>query len=516
MKRRNFLKSLSAYSAPFMIGGIPISAAKPLGFSNFLNGDSDHILVLIQLTGGNDGLNTVLQLDNYDALANHRANILIPESDGLSLTGTDTVALHPSMVGIRDLYDRGMVNIVQNVAYANQNRSHFRSTDIWTSASESEEFVDTGWLGRHLAEEFPGYPDEFPNMDCPDPLAITIGNFTSETCQGTTGNYSIAVGNIDQIRNLDNPGSNDLPDNCYGHEMEFLIESIQKTNAYASRLTLAADNGTNVSSAYLDGDRFAGQLMTTARLISGGLQSKIYILSLGGFDTHAGQVDLTDTTVGDHANLWNSLSSGISAFYDDMKQQGFDDKIVCMTFSEFGRQIKSNGSAGTDHGTAAPMFIFGNCVEGGVTGDNIPIPMNLDPQTGVPMQFDFRDVYGTVLEKWFDVDQLSIKNQLHEEYQALNIFSDNCLSSVFDELPASEGQVNLWPNPSSSRIQVSFENPSLEIQSIEIFDIIGGLIQKHQATSSSSSINITSYTPGQYFARVRTNRGYVVKPFLKL
>ena len=333
MKRRNFLKSLSAYSAPFMIGGVPIGVAKPMGIANFLNGNTDRILVLIQLNGGNDGLNTVLQLDNYDVLAGLRGNILIPESQGLGLT--DTHALHPAMTGIRDLYDQGMVKIVQNVGYPDQNRSHFRSTDIWTTASASDEFLDTGWLGRHLQTAFPGYPEDFPNDDCPDPLAITIGNFVSETCQGTSVNMSIAVGNLDQIINLEEPGQTDLPDNCYGHEMEFLIESIQKTNAYATRLTEAAENGVNMSTNYIDGDGFSAQMMTTARMISGGLETQIYIVSIGGFDTHADQVTGDSPTTGIHTELWNSVSSAISAFFEDMNAQGYGDKILCMTYSSF-------------------------------------------------------------------------------------------------------------------------------------------------------------------------------------
>jgi uncharacterized protein (DUF1501 family) len=498
-----------------MIGGIPISVAKPLRFANFLNGDSDRILVLIQLNGGNDGLNTVMQLDNYDALANLRSNILIPANQLLNLSNTH--ALHPSMTGIRDLYDQGMVNIVQNVGYANQNRSHFRSTDIWSTGSDYDEFLDTGWVGRYLQDEFPTYPEQFPNEDCPDPLAITIGNFVSETCQGQATNYSIAVGDIDQIRSLDNPDTSNLPDNCYGQEMEFLIESIQKTNAYASRLTQAADAGTNVSDAYLDGDRFAAQMMTTARLISGGLKSKVYIVSIGGFDTHAAQAEAENPTIGIHADLWNSVSGAVSAFFDDMGQQGLADKIVCMTFSEFGRQIKSNASLGTDHGSAAPVLIFGKCVEGGVIGDNIPIPNSVEPQAGVPMQFDFRDVYGTVLEKWFDVDEDKVKQMLNENYQALNIFSDGCLVSAFNQPTIHENDVTLFPNPARDTIQIEFVKIDVQIISIELFNTLGGLLHHEIGNRRNQyTVQATMLNPGQYFIRIGTNRGFIVKGFVKI
>ena len=146
MKRRHFIKAASALSTPLLIGGVPVGLAKPLGISGFLNGNSDRILVLIQLNGGNDGLNTVMQLNNYDVLANLRSNIFIPQNQLLPISNEH--AFHPAMTGIRDLYNDGLVQIVQNVAYPNQNRSHFRSTDIWTTASDSDETLDTGWMGQ--------------------------------------------------------------------------------------------------------------------------------------------------------------------------------------------------------------------------------------------------------------------------------------------------------------------------------------------------------------------------------
>lgn len=513
MKRRNFIKSVTAASAPFMLGGIPIGLARPMGLTNFINGDSDHILVLIRLDGGNDGLNTVIQKRNYDVLANLRSDIIIPESDYLSLD--DNYALHPSMTGIRNLYDEGRVKIIQNVAYPNQNRSHFRSADIWTTASDAEEVLSTGWLGRYLADEHPGYPDGFPNDDCPDPLAITIGNFTSETCQGESTNFSIAVGDIEQIKNLDEPDTGNLPDNCYGREMEFLIESILKSNAYANRLTDAANAGSNANSDYLENDAFAEKLKTTALLISGGLKTKIYIVSLGGFDTHAGQVDETDASVGVHADLWHSISSGVSAFLSDMQAQGFGDKITCLTFSEFGRQIQANASYGTDHGTAAPMFVFGNCVSGGILGDAIEIQPDLPAQAGVPMQFDFRDVYGTMLQHWFQADQGRIRDYLFNDYQALDIFYASCVGSA-ENIPVTSEDIGLFPNPATTVINITSTNQSLAFQTVEVFNSIGSLMYKSVDPGQQFSIPLHNFASGQYHVRIRTERGFAVKTFVKM
>lgn len=498
-----------------MIGGIPVGLARPLGMSSMINGESDRILVLIQLNGGNDGLNTVMQLDNYDVLDNLRSNIQIPENKLLKLS--DKNALHPSMTGVRSLYDEGMVRIIQNVGYADQNRSHFRSTDIWHTASDSDEMIDTGWLGRYLGSTHSDYPDGYPNSDCPDPLAITIGNFVSETCQGTATNFSIAVGNIDQIGTLDDPSGGSLPDNCYGREMEFLIEAIQKTNAYAARLTEAAENGMNSGPGYPDGNRFAQQLMTTARLISGGLQTKIYIVSLGGFDTHADQVQGNDPEQGFHAELLQSLSDTIKAFYDDMRAQGYADKILCMTYSEFGRQIRSNASFGTDHGTAAPMLIFGDCVEGGILGDNIPIDPATDPQAGVPMQFDFRDVYGTVLEKWFGVSDPQIRQFLHSEYMPLPVFTEDCLlSSVEEQINLSESAVSLWPNPASSNLHIEITAADGPIEQLEIFNSTGARVFVSRPAAFVFSIPVQTLRSGRYFVRVTSKKGFTVKPLIKI
>ena len=174
MKRRTFLKSASAVSVPIMLGGLQVSAIARSPFMNAANG-SDKILILIRLDGGNDGLNTLIPLDQYEKLYNVRQNLIVPENDLLPID--HDLGFHPAMSGMKTMYDEGKMNIIQDVGYPNQNRSHFRSTDIWTSGSAADVFETTGWMGRYFGSLYPGYPEGYPNDDCPDPFAITLGSF---------------------------------------------------------------------------------------------------------------------------------------------------------------------------------------------------------------------------------------------------------------------------------------------------------------------------------------------------
>ena len=188
-----------------------------------------------------------------------------------------------------------------------------------------------------------------------------------------------------------------------------------QTNAYNDVIQTANDNGANLSTKYEDDDSLASKLKIVAKLIAGGLKTKVYVVNLGGFDTHALQVDGSDQTTGDHAELLSSLSKSICAFQDDLEQLGLDERVVGMAYSEFGRRIRSNDSLGIDHGTAGPMMLFGSCVNPAVLGDNPEISPDVDNQEGVPMQFDFRSVYGSVLMDWFEVEEQVVKDLLYDD-----------------------------------------------------------------------------------------------------
>jgi uncharacterized protein (DUF1501 family) len=305
MKRRTFIKRSSAASVPVLLGGVNVSALNSPMF-NMLNTDSDKVLVLIQLDGGNDGLNMLIPKDQYANLSQVRQNVIVPENTILDLT--DTLGFHPSMSDLKNVFDNGKLNIIQSAGYPNQNRSHFRSRDIWSSGSAADEYLNSGWLGRYFESMYAGFPTGYPNAENPDPFAITIGSQVTQTCEGSGGNFSMALVDPDNLSALATPINGTLPDSCFGDQVEFLIDSIVQTNAYNDVIQTANDNGANLSTKYEDDDSLASKLKIVAKLIAGGLKTKVYVVNLGGFDTHALQVDGSDPTTGDHAELLSSLS----------------------------------------------------------------------------------------------------------------------------------------------------------------------------------------------------------------
>ncbi len=515
MKRRNFLKNLSLLGAPMLMGHVPVSAINPLGMLDALNFGSDRILVLINLNGGNDGLNTLIPLDQYSILQSLRPNLILPENKLLSIE--DDLALHPSMTGIQNMYKDGLVRIVQDVGYVNQNRSHFRSKDIWTSASEADVVEPTGWLGRYFGDVFPDYPEAYPNNDCPDPIALSVGDLVSETCQGESYNFSLSVDKISDLRPLDDSGTDSNRTGCHAEAYAYVYETILKTNAYAGQLVDVYDAGVNSSNKYNEDEAFAEHLKTVARLISGGLQTKVYVVQLGGFDTHSDQVTAEDSSIGQHGNLLKIFSDGVEAFFDDLKQQGLENRVTAMTFSEFGRQIRSNQSLGTDHGTAGPMFIFGECVQSGTLGVNTSLNTDIPVQTGMPMQYDFRDVYGSVLEQWFEATPTDVQKHLYDGYTALPIYDFACIASN-DDLPAGQAalKLKLQPNPCTDYIQIEMPNANGKWNYF-ITDVRGGLVEKGIFASGQmqARIKLDHLVRGMYFLRLVQGQYNAMGTFVK-
>ncbi|MDF1696282.1 MAG: DUF1501 domain-containing protein [Saprospiraceae bacterium] len=517
MKRRSFLKTSALLSTPLVLGGVPVAPIHENVFSGFLNQDTDRVLVLIQLNGGNDGLNCVIPRDQYSNLTVVRPQVIIPENDILDVT--DTVGFHPSMSALQNMYSEGKMNIIQGVGYPNQNRSHFRSTDIWHTASDADTFLNTGWLGRYLDHFHEGFPANFPNEECPDPFALTIGSSVSETCQGTAGNFSLALVDPDNLSQLSSPINNDLSVGCYADKLDFLAKTIEQTNAYGEVIQEANDMGMNASTLYNENDGLANKLKLVAKLIKGGLRTKIYVVSLGGFDTHADQVVDGETTTGVHAALLQELSDAIYAFQDDLKAMDLEERVVGMTYSEFGRRIRSNFSNGTDHGTAAPLIVFGNCVMPGIIGDNPEISVDVDNQEGVPMQYDFRSVYGSILSDWFDVDEAIVNEILLGDFQKINLLQ-NCSSPVSTEDQSLQNiELNIYPNPASNRINIEFESKGEDIK-ISLFDALGQEIQvltNRRFSSGLHSMIFESHelSAGVYFIRIQTKIGQKTKRIVK-
>lgn len=502
MKRRKFLQSSSALSLPFFVGGTPFTAVGKNKLFDVIGEGNDKVLVLVQLQGGNDGLSTLLPMDQYDNLAAVRSNILVPENSVLNLT--DTAALHPNMGEMKNLWDDSKLGIVQGVAYPDQNRSHFRSTDIWNTASEPDEFLTTGWMGRYFELNHSAYPEGYPNEECPDPFALSIGTIVSETCQGVVSNFSLA------LEDPFNPGvvnigqEGDTQDNCYGRELDFVRDIARQTNAYSDNIVASANLGNNLSTKYGQSN-LAEKLKIVARLISGGIKTKIFVVQLGGFDTHSAQTTDDNPAVGNHANLMEQLSNALCAFQDDLVKLGIDDRVMGMTYSEFGRRIRSNESNGTDHGTAAPIIVFGSCVNPGIIGDNPSIDPQVAINEGVPMQYDFRSVYATMLMDWFGISEEKVKEVLFKDFQHLPLIQCATVSSIGDKL-SDKLDLEVFPNPFSEYFNVKFVADE-EWYRVSVYNAIGSelrVITNQKFASGTHELKIPTHDlmSGIYFVRV--------------
>lgn len=426
ISRRDFIKISALATIPLTLSGFPLFAMSR-SKAVFSDGDNDKILVLVQLQGGNDGLATIYHAEQYANLQAVRNNIIIPESSIINFH--NEYGFHSAMQGMKDVWEMQCLGVVQNVGYPNQNRSHFRSTDIWNSASSAEAYESRGWIGRFYDLNYSDYPNGYPNTENPHPFAITMGKIVSETCQGINANYSLAL--LDPF----NPGTalvsagGDIPANCFGDALSFVNDTVAQTNAFASVISDAANAGNNLSTKWDSLEtELAEKLKNVARLISGGLQTKIYVVQIGGFDTHDNQVVEGETATGKHDELLSELSDAICAFQDDLNLLNVSDRVIGMTYSEFGRRIRSNAALGTDHGTAAPLFLFGSCVENQILGDHPEIDTSVGVDEGVPMQYDFRDIYGTVLKNWLGLNETEVSNVIHPDVQMLPLFKPSCIN----------------------------------------------------------------------------------------
>lgn len=486
--------------------------------------DTDHVLVIVQLAGGNDGLNMVIPISTYNLYNAARTNIAIPENRILPLTGYANTGLHPSMTGLQTMYNETKLKVIQAVGYPQPNFSHFRASDIWMSASNSTQEVYTGWAGRYLNYEYPNFPNGYP-ANAKDPLAIQIGSTATLTSQGPTVNMAMSITSATSFYQLINGTSDPVPATKAGKELSYVRNVAKQTQQYASTITAAAAKVT-VQNPYPANNRLADQLKIVARLVKGGLQTRIYMVSFGGFDTHSLQTTVADTTVGNHAVLLGKVSDAIKAFQDDLKYLGIEDRVVGMTFSEFGRRIKSNSSVGTDHGAAAPMFVFGKPVQGGVLGDNPTILPVATVNDNVPMQYDFRSIYSTLLEKWFCIPKATVQN----------LFPQN-INNTLQDLPLVKNGscTNATPNTSGSSLITNYPNPFTNNTTIEfttegghtliqVMDstgrLIANLLEKDYPVGVTAkqiiTFNASHLAGGIYYARLQNGATQQVRAMMKV
>jgi uncharacterized protein (DUF1501 family) len=374
-------------------------------------GRDSNILVVLQLAGGNDGLNTVIPYanDHY-----HRARPRLKLTDSKILKLNDELALHPNLTGLKELYDAGQLGIVQGVGYPNPNRSHFRSTEIWQTASEADRFESYGWLGRYFDNACKG---------CEPTVAVSIGRqtpqaFTAKEPKGVSlenpqnyrfmasgrGRGGDAEATESSFRKLNTPenemmaeksgdtiGSLHGPVTHSGSALDFLERTALDAQVSSDTIRAISAKGENL--ATYPGSQLANSLKLVAKLIGGGLPARIYYVSQGGYDTHANQLATQD-------RLLKELGDSLKAFTEDLKAQGNLPRVLVMTFSEFGRRVAENANNGTDHGAAAPLFIIGNHVKAGLLGKYPGLAPEDLFQGDLKYTVDFRSIYATVLEGW--------------------------------------------------------------------------------------------------------------------
>ncbi len=521
MQRRDFIKSTTqAAILPTVINGFSVKAFAASSPLMQLLGPAtltDHVLVIVQLSGGNDGLNTVIPIDaGYTNYYNARTNIAIPQNKVLKLT--DATGLNPAMTGMKALYDDGKLGVVQAVGYPTPNFSHFRATDIWMSASDSTQVLSSGWGGRYLNYEYPNFPVGYPNSDMPDPLGIQIGSTTSLVFQGPAVSTGMSISNPTSFYNLLNGVEDPAPATPAGKELKYVRLVAKQTSQYATVVKAAAANVTQ-QAVYPTNNPLADQLKIVARLVKGGLKTRLYMVQYGSFDTHSLQTTTTDTTVGTHANLLKTISDAIKAFQDDLKFLNIEEHVVGMTFSEFGRRIKSNSSVGTDHGAAAPLFLFGKNVIPAVLGTNPTLPTNATVNDNIPMQYDFRSVYASLLENWLCVKNADLQQVMLQNFQSLNIVNGNACKIVN---PSTSGTnyLEIWGSPFTQSTRIVYKTDGGHTL-IQIFDTMGQLIKVPidadiVAGTYSFVFDGSTLPSGVYYARFQNGATQQVKAMIKV
>ncbi|MBK6937785.1 MAG: DUF1501 domain-containing protein [Chitinophagaceae bacterium] len=530
MNRKDFLLNAipAAVILPEVISGYSVKAmsiSSPL-VQALMRGTTltDHVLVIVQLSGGNDGLNMVIPIADYSKYYNARTNIAIPENRVLGITGVSGTGLHPSMTGLQTLFTEGKAKLIQAVGYPQPNFSHFRATDIWMSASNSNQEVYSGWAGRYLNYEYPNFPTGYPNADMPDPLAIQIGSTTTLTTQGPSVNMGMSITSATNFYNLINGTTDPVPNTPAGKELKFIRQVNQQTQKFSSVIRNAANSVTQ-QVTYPASNSLADQLKIVARLIAGGLKTRVYMVSFGGFDNHSVQANSSDTTTGTHATLLQRVSDAIKAFQDDLKFLNVENRVVGMTYSEFGRRIKSNSSVGTDHGAAAPMFLFGSSVDVGMLGVNPTIPAAPTVNDNVPMQYDFRSIYSTLLEKWFCLDKTIVESlfppNINAQLQSLPLIKAGVCSGVTPP-PSSSGDlwITNYENPFTNKTTVKYKTEGGHVF-IQIMDTLGRVIKtlvdkEHTAGTYIIEFNAETLPTGVYYARYQNGVAQHVRAMLKV
>ena len=483
--RRRFLRNLGLLTTgTALVPGLPLNALGSSSLSQaLLDNPTDRVLVLVRLKGGNDGLNTIIPTYAFSAYQNARPTIAYAQSQLQALT--PELAVSSDFAEGYDLWQRDSMRVVNGVGYPDASLSHFRGTDILASASDANEILTSGWLGRHLDACFPDYLSNPPSA----PPAIQIGGAGSISFNNDENiSLSVTVNNVNELAELAETGelydTTNLPDCLYGSQLGYLRSVANSAFVFAGGIEQAYNLGAN-SVAYAGGE-LSDQLALVARLIKCGLETRIFLVTLEGFDTHATQEN-------DHPRLLRELGISLKAFYDDLAVSGDDQRVISTTFSEFGRRIEQNASNGTDHGTASPQLLFGPALNGnGVHGDapdlNAP-----DANGNLVFTTDFRSVYASLLENWLCVPAADVDTVLGGTFPRIDLGFD-CLTvgtrNVVERLP-----VTLQQTPTGW--QLAFDSVGGEY-TLQLVDTMGRVLDERKEYVSIGQAQLPIRTPGRF------------------
>ena len=395
MHRRDFLRTSALASTAFMIPGFLQAQFDPLKVLG-------KRLIVIQLSGGNDGLNTVVPYRN-DIYYKSRPVLGLSKNE-LNVV-SDQAGFHPALKEFAGLFENGDLLTINGVGYPNPNRSHFRSMDIWHSGSDSDKHIQSGWLGRYL--------DTKASQGLMHPTAIEIDNSLSLALKGEQ-EKALAIENIRQFSRMSKSKLNQLILSHHDHEHEhenhaYLYKTLRQTVNASDYIQEKMSVNPRVTD--FPATQFGNQLRTIAQMIAAGMETSVYYASLDGFDTHVNQKQVQQRQL-------QQLDSGVGALVTELKKQNLWNDTLIMVFSEFGRRVKENGSRGTDHGSGNQVFLL----SGGLKKQGFynPLPDLTKLNNGdIAMQLDFRQIYTTILEDWLTTDPAGI---VPGSFNSLNIF----------------------------------------------------------------------------------------------
>ncbi|OPH61298.1 transcriptional initiation protein Tat [Paenibacillus ferrarius] len=403
LTRRDFLLKGTALFATLGLGGALFTETGKSILASSLEDDIENpVLVVVQLSGGNDGINTLIPYGQgvyYDS----RPTLAYQQKDVLALD--NHVGLHPSLVGLSALYKLGKLAVIQGVGYPEPDHSHFRSMEIWQTA-EPEKISRSGWLARYVESSLRGNNNPLK--------AVQVGASGSKAF--ASDKLSFPVVQSLETYNLIDPKTAMLDKNrltkafldmysAQNQVEQLRVISGRGYEAYKSVEAIQALTATYANKIEYPKTNFAKDLQLVSKLLAGKSGTRVFNVQIGGFDDHA------DEKV-QHAKVLTQVDEGLTAFYKDLEAQGLQDRVMVMMFSEFGRRVKENGSGGTDHGTAAPMFVIGGKVNGGLYGA-YPSLSNLD-NGDLKYEVDFRSVYNTLIDKWLKGDAAAVLNKSYE------------------------------------------------------------------------------------------------------